>query len=391
MFNRYIKLILDKKQTAFLWGARKTGKSTYLKELYPNSIYYDLLKTDLQIRYLKQPSNFREEILGLKKDKLTLPIIVDEIQKVPALLDEIHWLIENTDGYFILCGSSTRKLRAAGTNLLGGRAIKYNFYPLVYPEIKEEFNLLKIFNNGLIPLHFISNNPRKLLKAYVEDYLTNEIRAEGLVRNIAAFNRFIDSIAFSHGELLNYSNIARDCGIDAKTVKEYYQILVDTLVGYLIYPYTKKVNREIISSIPKFYFFDVGVANNIMQYRFNEVRGAEAGKALEHYIFTELTAYLGLNDLDYAINYWRTRTGLEVDFIISTIRGKAVPIEVKISSNVHNSELKGIKSFIEEHQISKGYIVCLEPKLRKVIWGTQEIDIIPVQQFLEKLWNHEIL
>lgn len=391
MFNRYIKLILDKKQTAFLWGARKTGKSTYLKELYPNSIYYDLLKTDLQIRYLKQPSNFREEILGLEKDKLTLPIIVDEIQKVPALLDEIHWLIENTDSYFILCGSSTRKLRVAGTNLLGGRAIKYNFYPLVYPEIKKDFNLLKIFNNGLIPLHFISNNPRKLLKAYIEDYLTNEIRAEGLVRNIAAFGRFIDSIAFSHGELLNYSNIARDCFIDAKTVKEYYQILVDTLVGYFVYPYTKKVSREVISSIPKFYLFDVGVANNIMQYQFNEVRGAEAGRALEHYIFTELTAYLGLNDLDYAINYWRTKTGLEVDFIVSAIRSKVVPIEVKISSNVHNSELRGIKSFIEEHQISKGYIVCLEPKLRKVIWGTQEIDIIPLQQFLEKLWNHEIL
>ncbi|HJD56116.1 MAG TPA: DUF4143 domain-containing protein [Rickettsia endosymbiont of Pyrocoelia pectoralis] len=391
MYDRYLKLELEKKQTAFLWGARKTGKSTYLRELYPNSVYYDLLKTDLQLKYLKQPSNFREEILALNKDKLDFPIIVDEIQKVPALLDEIHWLIENTNSYFILCGSSTRKLRIAGTNLLGGRAIKYNFYPLVYPEIKKDFNLIKIFNNGLIPLHFISNNSRKLLKAYVEDYLTNEIRIEGLVRNISAFSRFMDSIAFSHGELLNYSNIARDCGIDAKTIKEYYQILVDTLVGYLVYPYTKKVNREIISSIPKFYFFDVGVANNITQYQLNKLKGAEAGKALEHYIFMELTAYLGLNDLDYRINYWRTKTGLEVDFIISKIRGKTIPIEVKISSNIHNSELRGIKSFIEEHSLSKGYIVCLEEKLRKVIWGTQEIDIIPVQEFLEKLWSHEIL
>lgn len=142
------------------------------------------------------------------------------------MLDEIHWLIENTDCYFILCGSSTRKLRIAGTNLLGGRAIKYNFYPLVYPEIKKDFNLLKIFNNGLIPSHFISNNPRKLLKAYVEDYLTNEIRVEGLVRNIAAFGRFMDSIAFSHGELLNYSNIARDCSIDAKQLRNIIKYLL---------------------------------------------------------------------------------------------------------------------------------------------------------------------
>lgn len=392
MYYRCLKLSLDKKQTAFLWGARKTGKSTYLKELYPNSIYYDLLKTDLQLKYLKKPSDFREEILGLEKDKLALPIIIDEIQKVPALLDEIHWLIENTDCYFILCGSSTRKLRIAGTNLLGGRAIKYNFYPLVYPEIKKDFNLLKIFNNGLIPSHFISNNPRKLLKAYVEDYLTNEIRVEGLVRNIAAFGRFMDSIAFSHGELLNYSNIARDCSIDAKTVKEYYQILVDTLVGYLLYPYSKKVSREIISSVPKFYFFDVGVANNITQHQFDNTKGQEAGKALEHYIFTELKAYIGLNDLDYRINYWRTKTGLEVDFIISTVRGnKILPIEVKISENVHNSELRAIKSFMEEHQVHKGYIVCLEERLRKITWGTQEIDIIPLQQFLEKLWNNEII
>ncbi|MGX6959795.1 MAG: DUF4143 domain-containing protein [Rickettsia endosymbiont of Pentastiridius leporinus] len=163
------------------------------------------------------------------------------------------------------------------------------------------------------------------------------------------------------------------------------------LVGYLVYPYTKKVNIEIISSIPKFYFFDVGVANNITQYQLNELKGAEAGKALEHYIFTELTAYLGLSDLDYRINYWRTKTGLEVDFIISKIRGKTIPIEVKISSNIHNSELRGIKSFIEEHSLSKGYVVCLEERLRKIVWGTQEIDIILVQEFLEKLWNHEIL
>ncbi|MFU7500241.1 MAG: ATP-binding protein [Candidatus Tisiphia sp.] len=390
MYTRYFKLNLNHKQTAFLWGARKVGKSTYLKNLYPNSIYYDLLKTDLYFKYLKQPSNFREEVLALHSAKLDLPIIVDEIQKVPALLDEIHWLIENTDSYFILCGSSSRKLRAYGTNLLGGRAIKYNFFPLVYPEVKEDFDLLKIFNNGLIPSHFISNNPRKLLKAYVEDYLTNEIRAEGLVRNITAFSRFIDSTAFSSGELVNYSNIARDCSIDAKTVKEYYQILVDSLVGYLVYPYQKKISREIISSNPKFYFFDVGVASSISQNHFNNTKGSEAGRALEHYVFTELQAYINLNDLDHRINYWRTKTGVEVDFIISTITGKPLPIEVKISSNVHKTEIKSIKSFMQEHQVDQGYVVCLEDNSRKICLDNREINILPIEEFLKKLWNHEI-
>ncbi|HJD62513.1 MAG TPA: DUF4143 domain-containing protein [Rickettsia endosymbiont of Degeeriella rufa] len=154
---------------------------------------------------------------------------------------------------------------------------------------------------------------------------------------------------------------------------------------------TKKVSREIISSVPKFYFFDAGVANNITQHQFDNTKGQEAGKALEHYIFTELKAYIGLNDLDYRINYWRIKIGLEVDFIISTIRGKILPIEVKISENIHNSELRAIKSFMEEHKVHKGYIVCLEERLRKITWGTQEIDIIPLQQFLEKLWNNEII
>lgn len=174
-YKRYLSLNIEPHQSIFLWGARKTGKSTYLKNLYHDSIYYDLLKTDLFLRYIKTPSLLREEILALPAEKLSLPVIIDEVQKVPALLDEIHWLIENTETTFILCGSSARKLKKQGTNLLGGRAIKYNFYPLVYPEYKEDFDLLRIFNHGLIPSHFLSSNPRKLLQAYIEDYLTNEI------------------------------------------------------------------------------------------------------------------------------------------------------------------------------------------------------------------------
>lgn len=186
-----------------------------------------------------------------------------------------------------------------------------------------------IFNNGLIPSHYTNKFPRKLLKAYVDDYLTQEVQFEGFVRNLSAFSRFIDSIAFSHAEMINYSNIARDCSIDSKTIKEYYQILVD-LVGYLIYPYNIKLSRKVISAVRKFYFFDIGIVNRIINRNITELRGIEAGKCLEHYIFLELKAYIGLNDLDHKIYYWRTKTGIEVDFIIED-RGKSlIPIEVKI-------------------------------------------------------------
>ena len=329
-------------------------------------------------------------VLLLKPAQFEDPIIVDEVQKVPSIMDEIHWLIENSPAYFILCGSSARKMRKAGVNLLGGRAIGYKFFPLVYPEIKEGFDLLKIFNNGLIPSHYKFLNAKKLLQSYINDYLSSEIKAESLVRNLAGFNRFLESAGFSHGEMINYSNIARDVGIDASTVKEYYQILVDTLIGYFIYPYRKKANRRIISFIPKFYLFDTGLANRLMENTINATKGIEAGRSLEHYIFLELHAYIGLNDLDQAISYWRTHTGIEVDFIIHLKRGTPIPVEVKISENVHNTEFKGLKTFMREYEVNKGYMVCMEERARKIIVDEGEIILLPVEEFLKRLWNKEI-
>lgn len=391
-YNRYLQLGIEKGQSLFLWGARKTGKSTFLKSTFTDSVYIDLLKTDLFLRYSKEPFLLREVVLALPKSQLKLPIIIDEVQKVPALLDEVHWLIENTEAAFILCGSSSRRLKQEGSNLLGGRAIKYNFYPLVYPEYSSEFDLLKIFNQGLIPSHFTSTKPRKLLQSYIEDYLTNEIRAEGYVRNITAFSRFLDSTRFSCGEMLNYTNVAREVGIDSKTIKEYYQILVDTLVGYLIYPYTKKINRNIISHTPKFYYFDVGLSTRLAKQNFTELAGSDCGKAFENYVLMELVAYIGLNDSDYNLFYWRTNTGHEVDFILSDALSKPIPIEVKISKNFHKTELKSLKAFMIEHEISTGYIVCLEPFARKLlIEGGKEIFILPIKEFLEKLWVKEII
>jgi uncharacterized protein len=390
MYKRYLKLELLDKESAFLWGARKTGKSTFLKGLYPNSVRFDLLNADLRLKYSKEPWKFRLEILALEKDKLKFPIIVDEVQKVTAILDEIHWLIENEGCSFIMCGSSSRQMKRAHVNMLGGRALKYHFFPLVYPEIKEEFDLQKIFNNGLIPMHYGKKNARKYLSTYIEDFLIHEIQAEGLARNLQVFSRFLDSVAFSHGEMLNYSNIARDCGIDSKTVKEYYQILVDTLIGYLIYPYSKTESRAIISASPKFYLFDVGIANRHIQRTFENIMGVEAGKSLEQYIFLELYAYIKMNDLDYKISYWRTRTGTEVDFIIHLRSGRPVPIEVKISHNIHKTELRGLKSFMKEHDIEKGYLVCMEDRKQRYT-EEGEIIIYPVREFLEDLWTGKII
>lgn len=383
-FKRLLKIKLPKKQSAFLWGPRKTGKTTLLKSSFPDSISYDLLKSDLYLKLVKEPYLLREEILALPRESLNNPVIIDEIQKIPKLLDEVHWLIENTNANFILCGSSARKLKRGAANLLGGRAWSYQLYPLVRKEIPH-FDLLKALNTGLIPSHYLSSNPKKSLKAYLRDYLKEEIQAEGLVRNLPAFARFLDSIIFSHGELTNFSNIARDCGVDSKTVKEYYQILEDTLLGTFIYPFKKSSGRDTILSMPKFYLFDVGIANALAKRIVPSLKGIETGRAFEHFILMELLAYRGLSDNDYEINFWRTKTGLEADFILE--KGK-VAVEVKVSSHIHKSDIKGLIAFKEENPKTNAIVVSLDSKSRKIVLeNKQEITVLPYEVFLDKLWD----
>lgn len=386
-YQRYLKIDLPPKQSAFLWGARKTGKSTYLKEFFSEAVYYDLLNSEIFYKFLTSPHILREEILALDLKRTGSLIIIDEVQKIPDLLNEIHWLIENTDFQFILCGSSARKLKRLGSNLLGGRAWKYHFFPLIFPEITD-FDLLRIFTHGTIPAHYHSANIRKSLRAYIEDYLTLEIQNEGLVRNLPAFSRFLESIRFCHGELLNYSNIARDCGIDAKTVKEYFTILVDTLIGYFVYPYNKRIKRDLILQTPKFYLFDVGVANYIKKQNIIDLKGIEAGQSLEHYVFLELTAYKILHDKDFNITFWRTKQGLEVDFILGDAQ---IAIEVKIMDHVKNDDTKGLRAFMEEHSTKANYIISLVPRARKITTQMGDIDVLPLKDFLVRLWNNEII
>lgn len=381
--KRLLDINLPQGQSAFLWGARKTGKSTYLKNKFPSSIYYDFLKTDLYLELAKSPATFRQQILAFKKEELHSPVILDEVQRIPEILNEVHFLIENEGINFILCGSSTRKLKRGGVNLLGGRAWRYEMFPLVYAELLN-INLLDVLNHGLIPSHYLQSSYKRSLKAYVQDYLKEEIFNEGLTRNIPAFSRFFESMAFSHGELTNFSNIARECGIDSKTVREYYQILEDTLLGAMVFPFKKRQNRQVLGKTPKFYLFDVGVAGHIVRRQIVEERGELFGKAFEHFIFTELRAYSSLSELDYSISFWRTKSGLEVDFILGDGQ---VAIEVKGKRRIDGAELKALDAFQKDNLPKKTLLVCNEPVKRKV----GEILIVPWREFLLELWSGKII
>jgi len=383
--RRLLNIKLPARQSAFLWGARKTGKSTYLKDKFPSSIVYDFLNTDLFIEFSRQPERLRQELLIAQAAKLKHPVILDEVQKVPNILNEVHWLIENKNISFILCGSSARKLKRSHANMLGGRAWRYEMFPFVSAELSD-FDLLRALNHGLIPSHYLAGDQdcRRSLKAYIQDYLKQEVFDEGLTRNIPAFSRFFDAMAFSHGELLNYSNIARDCAIDAKTVKEYYQILVDTLLGTLVEPFNKRQSRQVITAAPKFYLFDVGVAGTIIGRNVEREKGEQFGRAFEHFIFMELSAHRAYSAADYSINFWRTKSGMEVDFVL---KGGEIAVEVKGTNNVDKTDLRGLNAFVEEFSPRKAFLVCNESRMRLV----GKITVIPWRIFLAELWSGKII
>ncbi len=383
IIQRLLKVDLPARQSAFLWGPRKTGKSTFLKLNYPDSLVYDFLKTEVMLDLTKRPSLLREQLLAADPKVLKQPIILDEVQKVPQILDEVHGLIENKGLRFILCGSSARKLKRGQSNLLGGRAWRYEMFPLVTAELND-VDLLHALNHGMVPSHYLQNDYRKSLQAYVRDYLKEEIFDEGLTRNLPAFSRFFDAMGFSHGELVNFSNIARDCGVDSKTVKEYYQILVDTLLGRFLFPFKKRQSRQVIGSTPKFYLFDVGVAGFITGRRLSHERGEQFGRALEHFILMETVAYNSLRELDFDVSFWRTKTGLEVDFVLG---GGEVAIEVKGASRIDKTDVRPLQAFVEEFSPRNAIVVCTERTARI----HEGIKIMPWRAFLADLWQGKIL
>ena len=261
-YTRTLRIDFPAGQSAFLRGPRKTGKSTLLRQQFPDSVHFDLPDTRLLLEWTRAPWTLSERVQALDPAARARPIVIDEVQKAPTVLDEVHRLIETAGLRFVLCGSSARKLKRGRANLPGGRAWRFGLHPLTWPEAPS-FDLLRALQRGLVPQHYDSTHPRRALAGYVDDYLKEEVFDEGLTRNAAAFARFFDALSFCHGELLNYSSISRDCGVDSKTVREYFRILADTLLGAFVEPFSRHRSRAVVTRAPKFHLFDVGVAGHV--------------------------------------------------------------------------------------------------------------------------------
>ena len=373
--NRLFELNLPPGKSAFLWGPRKVGKTYWITHHLVGAEIIDLLKTDVFAEYISRPALLRERYQNHRG-----LVVIDEVQKAPALLDEVHWLIENTTLSFLLTGSSARKLRRGHANLLGGRAWRRTLTPLSYMEVTG-FNLERVMFSGLLPPHYLSPDPIEDLRSYVADYLKEEVVAEALTQNIPAFSEFMRVAAITSSELINYVNIARETGVSHKVIRTYFDILEDTYLGFRIPPWKKSKNRRMITT-EKFYLFDVGVANYLAR-RQPKIGSPEFGKAFEHYILMELKAYQAYRNPDWPITFWRTSTGREVDFLLGD---KELAIEIKGSSRVHEGDIGGLQALLGDGPVKKCCIVCLEKQPRRL---AKNIEVIPWPQFIERLWAGE--
>ena len=379
MYIRYQTLDEAANCSLFLFGARQTGKTCLLRERFPKAKYIDLLEFDTLLRFKQRPSLLREIVEDLPDNSL---IIIDEIPQVPELLNEVHLLISRRQMRFILCGSSARKLRRNSANTLGGRALPCTLFPLVSAEIPD-FNLNRAINNGMLPAIYPLENPTRHLQAYVDTYLKEEIQAEALVRNLSGFSNFLKAAAMTDGEMVNYQNIAQDCGVSAKTVKEYFNILTDTLIGHMLPAFTKTQKRGTIQA-PKFYFFDVGIVNYLLRRNGLESGTAEFGHAFEHLLVQEIIAYLGYTNNNETLSYWRTYTGIEVDAVVGDAR---IALEFKSSYEIRTSHVKNLKNFGEDYPDARLVIVSQDKFNRKI----NGVENIYVYDFLKALWKGEII
>ena len=378
MIDRKIDLPKAGAETFFLWGPRQTGKSTLLRNRYSGAVWIDLLKADEFRRYLDHPELLRHEI----GDAQPAPfVVIDEVQKVPALLDEVHWLHENAGARFALCGSSARKVRRGHANLLGGRALRYELHGLSAAELGAQWSLERMLNHGTLPRIYLSERPLPLLASYVGDYLKEEVAAEGLARNLPSFSAFLNVASLSDTGLVNFTTIARECGVSNVTVRGYFGILEDTLLGRWLPAYRKRPKRRVIEA-PKFYFDDVGVVNFLAKRGRMEPGSELWGKAFENWCFHELVTYNACAGAMASFSYWRLPSGIEVDFIVNDLE---TAIEAKAARKVTADHLKGLRALAVDHPgVKRRMVVCMEPKR----WKTEDgIEIVPAAEFVSRLWD----
>lgn len=375
-FSRVLNLKeLIEKKSFFLFGPRSTGKSTLARtQLAETGLFVDLLDGRTFLRLSSDPSALEE--LALAPSAKGKIVVIDEVQKAPALLDQVHRLIEKKGTKFLLTGSSARKLRSGAANLLAGRAWEARLFPLVYPEIPD-FDLEKVLRFGSLPQVALSPEPAEELAAYVQTYLREEIQAEGFVRKIPQFSRFLKVAALSNSQLMNYSSIGSDCAVSASTVREYFSILEDTLVGFNVEPWVGSKKRKAIQTA-KFYFFDLGVTHTLAGREVVDRNSDVYGQSFEQWIGLELRAYLSYRRSRKPLAFWRSVNGQEVDFLI----GEDLAIEAKSSTRVGKSDLRGLKALREEGIAPRLICVSHDPLEREV----DGIECLPWRVFIERLW-----
>lgn len=367
-----VRKLLQQK-SCFLFGPRQTGKSTLIRQQLPGVRTYNLLDQTLFIRLSKNPALIRET---LTSD--TRLIVIDEIQKMPALLNEVQLMIEEYGIRFFLTGSSARTLRRKGVNLLGGRVRSRVLHPFVRAELGDHFCLERALEFGLLPSIYFSDAPEEDLAAYLGDYLKEEVAAEALVRNIGAFSRFLEVAALSHGQMINFSQIASDAQVPVSTAREYYGILQDTFIAHEVPAYTETRKRKAIST-SKYYLFDVGLTRHLQGRRGLALGTVEYGEAFETFVLQEIKAFCDYHLLG-PTKYWRSKSQFEVDFIVGTLA-----IEVKTKKVISHRDLKGLMALREEALMTHYVLVSMEPTARQV----DGIAILPWREFLDRLWNGE--
>ena len=373
MYSRLLNIPGDK--SFFLFGPRGTGKTTWVKTSYPQALYLDLLEAELFTDLLANP----QRLENLIPKNFSEHIIIDEIQRIPDLLNEAHRLIEKYKYKFILTGSSARKLRRKGQNLLAGRALTYFMHPLTAIELADDFNLEQTTQFGQLPSVYGTADPKKYLESYVKTYLEEEIQQEGLTRNLGAFTRFLETASFSQGSILNISEVAREAAIERKVVENYFSILEDLLIGYRLPVFSKRAKRRLMVH-PKFYFFDIGVYRTLRPMGPLDMPEMVEGVAFETLLFQELLAVNDYQNLVYKLFYYRTADGLEVDFILYGKRGIKA-FEIKRTGKAHKAMLKALKLFLTDYPSSQGFFVYGGKRTMR----EGEIEILPLEKTLKEL------